>query len=337
MPGRSHSPSATPSNGLPRSSNRPLSEGIILALGGNSIVKAGELGTIDEQWEHTDETAVEIAALWESVDVPLIITHGNGPQVGRCLLRNELAAGGIDPLPLDVVVADTEAGMGYMIEHLLGNHLRRHNHDANVVTLITRVEVEEDDPAFQDPTKPIGLFYTAEEAEAHRRDRNWVMKEDAGRGWRRVVASPTPLRIVEIEPIRCLAENGHIVIAVGGGGIPVCHEKDGTLKWCEGVIDKDLASAILAQQLGMKRLVVVTSVAKVCLDWGKPTQREVDRMTADEAQSHLDAGQFPAGSMGPKIAAAVQFARGGGSTVITQPGELAAALEGKAGTWVVPS
>jgi carbamate kinase len=300
----------------------------VLALGGNSIVRAGEQGTVDQQWAHTDETTAEIAELWAMGGSPLIITHGNGPQVGRCLLRSELASSEIDPLRLDVVVADTEAGMGYMIEQLLGNHLRRKKLEGHVVTLITRVEVNPADPAFGNPEKPIGLFYSEGQAAEHRSKRGWVMAEDAGRGWRRVVPSPRPLRILELEAIRCLAEHGHIVVAVGGGGIPVCPQDDGTWMWCEGVIDKDLASALLAQALGVKRLVIVTSLPTVCLDWGKPTQREISKMTLSEAQAHLDAGQFAPGSMAPKIQAAVNMAQGGGVTIITQRGEC--------GTQIVP-
>lgn len=314
-----------------------LTRGLILALGGNSIVPAGEEGTIDQQWDHTAETMREVADLWEQIGPPLLLTHGNGPQIGRIMLRSELAAGVVDPLPLDVAVADTEAGMGYMIGHLLGNHLLQRGRPTPIETIVTRVEVAVDDPAFAHPTKPIGLFYTEAQAREHMARHGWTMAEDAGRGWRRVVASPRPLRIVEIEAIRLLATHGHIVIAVGGGGIPVLRQPDGTLKWCECVIDKDLASALLAQALGIRRLVIVTAVPRVCLDWGKPTQREVARLTASEAAAHLAAGQFPAGSMGPKIEAAVALARAGGTAIITQPGDIAAALAGERGTWITPN
>ncbi|MBN1477263.1 carbamate kinase [Candidatus Sumerlaeota bacterium] len=314
-----------------------LSRGVILALGGNSISPKGATGTIEQQWDHTEETMAEIADLWVKHRWPLVLTHGNGPQVGRILLRGELAAAELDPLPLDVAVADSQAGIGYMIQHILSNHLIRRGMEFNTVTLVTRVEVREDDPGFANPTKPIGRFHTPEEAEVRMRERGWLMIDDAGRGWRRVVASPKPLRIVEIGAIAHLLQRGDIVIAAGGGGIPVFKQPDNTMKWCECVIDKDLASALLAQELGIPCLVIITAVPRVCLDWGKETQREVDHLTADEAREHLEAGQFPAGSMGPKIEAAVLFAESGGTTVIAQSGELEAALEGRAGTRIVPS
>ncbi|NUP88450.1 MAG: carbamate kinase [Candidatus Sumerlaeia bacterium] len=308
--------------------------GLVLALGGNSIVRTGEKGTITEQWTHTDETMAEIAALWERHRWPLVITHGNGPQMGRILLRSELAVKEVDPLPLDVCVADSQAGMGYMIQQVLGNHLARRGAGAVIVTVITRVEVDACDQAFGNPTKPIGLFYRADEARRLMSERGWEMREDAGRGWRRVVASPVPRRIEEIGAIRHLVERGDIVIAAGGGGIPVVRRPDGALQGVGCVIDKDLASALLAQEMGFRRLVIITGVPRVCIDWGKPTQREVARLSAAEAQRHLDSGQFPAGSMGPKIAAAIDFASHSGTAIITQPGDIEAALAGKAGTWI---
>jgi carbamate kinase len=314
----------------------PIPEGIVLALGGNSITRTGEAGTIAQQWAHTDETTAEIADLWGRERWPLIITHGNGPQLGRILLRSELASKELDPLSIDIAVSDSEAGMGYMIQQLLQNHLRRRGLPTDVITLITQVEIDGGDPAFETPTKPIGLFYSEEQARELSQFRDWQMAEDAGRGWRRVVASPRPRRIVEIEAIERLVNGGHIAIAVGGGGIPVVREVDGTLHGRECVIDKDLASALLAVDLGIRRLVIVTGVPRVCLDWGKPTQREVSRLSASEAEVHLRAGQFHVGSMAPKISAAVAVARAGGTTVVTQPGEIAAALAGEAGTWIVP-
>ncbi len=313
-----------------------LSDGLLLAFGGNSIVPTGEKGTIDQQWAHTDETMAEVAALWQRERPPLLLTHGNGPQMGRVLLRSELSAAHIDPLPIDVAVADTEAGMGYMIQHLLSNRLLRAGLPSSTVTVITRVEVDAEDPAFKNPTKPIGIFYTQEEAERLRRERGWDIAEDPGRGWRRVVVSPGPKRIIEVEAIRSLLDADHIVIAAGGGGIPVARDAAGTLCGCEGVIDKDLTSVLLAEVLGMRRVIIVTGVPRVCLDWTKPTQREVERLTAAEAKRHLDEGQFAPGSMGPKIDAAIRFARVGGTTIITQPGDIAAAVAGNAGTWVVP-
>jgi carbamate kinase len=313
-----------------------LREGVLLALGGNAIVKVGEKGTIPEQWSRADASTGEIAELWARHRWPLLITHGNGPQIGRILLRSELAAKEIDPLPLDVAVADSEAGMGYMVQQLLWNHIARLGRDANIVTLVTRVQVDENDPGFRSPTKPIGLFYSVEEATDLMQVRGWVMKEDAGRGWRRVVPSPAPKRVIETESIRALLERSAIVIAAGGGGIPVIKKEDGSLHGIECVIDKDLTAAMLATSLGFQRLVILTGVPTVCLDWGKPTQREVTSLTAREAEEHLKAGQFPAGSMGPKMAAAIEFARGGGTTIITQPGDLEAALAGERGTRVVP-
>jgi carbamate kinase len=320
--------------------SRDIGDGLVIALGGNSIARTGEKGTIAQQWKHTDQATAEIATLWGSDRRPLVITHGNGPQVGRVLMRSELASKEMDSLPLDVAVADTQAGMGYMIQQLFGNHLARAGQRANTVAVVTRVEVRADDPGFKNPTKPIGTFYTEEEARHLMGRREWAsqfqMAEDAGRGWRRVVASPRPIRVVETRAIRDLLEQGDIVIAVGGGGIPVIKVEGGDLVGIECVIDKDLASALLAESLGLRRLVIITGVPSVCLGFGTPDQREVDRMTADEAQAHLDAGEFPPGSMGPKMAAAIGFARHGGTTIITQPGELEAALAGECGTRIVP-
>jgi carbamate kinase len=312
-----------------------LSDGVLIALGGNSIAKAGERGTISQQWAHTLETAEEIADLWGDSRFPLVICHGNGPQIGRILLRSELAAKEIDPLPLDVAVADSQAGMGYMIQQLLSNALGPRLGNANVVTLVTRVDVDPADPAFQRPTKPIGMFYAEQEAHLLAGSHGWVMREDAGRGWRRVVASPRPLHILETKAIRDLVVGGEIVIAAGGGGIPVISRPNGGFDGVACVIDKDLASALLAKTLGFKTLLIVTGVPRVCIDWGLATQREVDRLRPDEATRFLDEGQFPAGSMGPKIEAAVQFARAGGTAIITQPGHLGPALRGEQGTWIV--
>ncbi|GAB4319165.1 MAG: carbamate kinase [Candidatus Sumerlaeia bacterium] len=310
----------------------------MIALGGNAIVGPGEEGNLAQQYANTTRTMREIARLvkiWP--DGRLVITHGNGPQVGNILLRSEEASHRIYPLTLDVCVSDSEGGMGYMIQQILNNELAALGFgDRDVVTIITQTVVDPHDPAFADPSKFIGQAYSAERAEALRRERGWTMKEDKGRGWRRVVASPEPRRVVEARVVERLLKDGVIVIAAGGGGIPVAERSDGRLFGVECVVDKDLAAALLARAVGLDTFVILTGVERVCLNFGTPQQEPLARLTVSEARAHLAAGQFPPGSMGPKIEACARFLEGGGRrAVICAPGSLQAALRGETGTEIV--
>jgi carbamate kinase len=255
--------------------------------------------------------------------------------VGNILIRNEAARDQIPPMPLDVCGADSQGGIGYMMQQALDNELKRLGIQRPVTTIVTQVVVDERDPAFRRPTKPIGPFYPQERARILAKEKGWTVTEDAGRGWRRVVASPKPLEVVEIAAIRKLVEDGAIVIAAGGGGIPVSRQWDGTLHGVEAVIDKDLASSLLARLLGCEMLCIITGVDRVALHYGKPEQRDLACATAEELSEYAAAGHFPAGSMGPKVQAAIEFVRGGGrEVVITSPSKLMEALEGATGTRV---
>lgn len=308
----------------------------VIAIGGNSLIKDSRHMTVLDQYRAAGETAHHIAALvrdgWR-----VVITHGNGPQVGFILLRSELAKDVLHQVPLESCVADTQGAIGYQIQQTLENELRRRRIVRPVATVVTQVEVNPRDPAFRNPSKPIGPFYSEADAKLHAEKDGWIMKEDAGRGWRRVVPSPKPVAIVEEPVIRELLRRGIIVIAVGGGGIPVVRQRGGLYKGCAAVIDKDAASALLAARLRADTLLISTGVDKVAIHFGKPEQQEIDRMTAREARVYLKQGQFPAGSMGPKIEAALYFLRRGGQRVIiTQPHLMEAAMRGETGTWITP-
>ena len=321
---------------------------ILVALGGNAISRSGEEGTIVQQFGHTRETMEEIARGVAGRYRRLLITHGNGPQIGSIILRSELAAPEIYPLPLDTCVSDSEGGMGYMIQQIMQNVLRKWHdepgaktewrlRDKCVVCVLTQVRVDPQDPMWSNPTKFIGRFYTMAEADKLKDERKWQMREDSGRGWRRVVPSPDPAEIIEIDAIRALLESGVIVIAAGGGGIPVVRDPDGDIHGVEAVIDKDLASALLARTLGIGTFAILTGVEQVAIDYGKPSQQFLKRLTAAEARRYLSEGQFPAGSMGPKIQAALNYLQdGGGRVIITSPESFSAALEGNAGTEIIP-
>lgn len=309
----------------------------VVAVGGNALIGPGESGTIPEEFAHARAIARDVAGMI-AAGWSVVLTHGNGPQVGFILRRSDITAEVAPELPslgLDYCVAETQGGIGYMLSTALGNELRRHGLPPNVVTVTTHTLVAADDPAFELPTKPIGSFYTKAQAEHHQRRHGLTVVEDAGRGYRRVVASPRPLRIVESGAVATLVRQGFTVIAVGGGGVPVV-EEDGQLRGVEAVIDKDLASALLAADLRADLLVLCTAVAQVALNFGRPDQVLLDRMSADEAEANLAAGQFPPGSMGPKIEAALSFLGGGGKEVlITSTEQLEDALEGRTGTRVV--
>ena len=311
-------------SGLPKS--------ILITLGGNAILPARGTGTFDEQSAITRLTMQPIAQLIRD-GVQVVLSHGNGPIVGNILIRNEAARDQIPPMPLDVCGADSQGGIGYMMQQALQNELRRVAVDRAAVTFVTQVVVDERDPAFRRPTKPIGPFYSQERARLLAKEKGWTVVEDAGRGWRRVVASPRPLEVVEIAAIRKLVAEGAIVIAAGGGGIPVARQWDGSLHGVEAVIDKDLASSLLARLLGCETLCIVTGVDRVALNYGKPDQRDLECATAEDLSRYAADGHFPSGSMGPKIQAAIEFVRGGGrEVVITSPAKIRDALQGEGGT-----
>lgn len=308
----------------------------VIAIGGNSLIKDSSKMSVMDQYQAAGETSHHIAAL-VAAGYRVVITHGNGPQVGFILLRSDIARNVLHQVPLDSCVADTQGAIGYQISQTLANELQRQKLHAPIATVVTQVLVDKDDAAFSNPTKPIGPFYSEEDAAKHKDSDGWTLKEDAGRGWRRVVASPMPLRIVEEETIRLLLDNDVIVIAVGGGGIPVVENENGELEGRAAVIDKDLASCLLAKNLQADLFIISTGVDKVAVDFKKPTQRFLDTLTVAEAKKYLAEGQFPAGSMGPKIEAGIDFLEHGGKKVIiTQPHLLEDAIAGRNGTHIVP-
>jgi carbamate kinase len=307
---------------------------IVIAIGGNSLIKDARHQSVSDQYVAVVETVGHIVDLVEG-GFRLVVTHGNGPQVGFILSRSEHSRGFLHEVPLDSIVADTQGALGYQIQQALENEFRRRHLTKSVATIITQTLVDRNDPSFLKPSKPIGEFYTRDQAEERRRVEGWCMVDDAGRGWRRAVASPRPIRIIESGIIGRLANNGVVVIAAGGGGIPVVSDDKGQLTGVAAVIDKDLASAILAVQIAADHLVISTAVEKVFLDFGKPNQRPIDSMTAAEARKGIAEGQFAAGSMLPKIEACIHFVEeSGGQAVITSPACLSAALGGRTGTRV---
>jgi carbamate kinase len=302
----------------------------VIALGGNAIGATGK-EDIHRQFANTRQALDGILPLIKQ-GYNIAITHGNGPQVGNALLRVERTYPGLPALPLGVIVADTEGGMGYMIEQSLQNRLRREGIGRDVCTMVTQVVVDRDDPSILNPSKPIGPYYQEAEVEGLRA-RGWTVRDDAGRGYRRFVPSPIPRSIVNRRIIKNLVDEGTIVVAAGGGGVPVYAEKDGALEGVDAVIDKDRASAVLARDIGAATLMILTQVDKVALNYKKPDQRDLDSMTLAEARKYLAEGHFAAGSMGPKVEAAVQFLEGGGEQVIITSLEKAAgALGGTSGT-----
>ena len=309
---------------------------VVVALGGNAISRPGEGGTVEEDYVNLGRSLAGVVELLER-GYEVTLTHGNGPQVGNQLIRVEVARGQAPNLPLDVVVADLQGGLGYMIERVLRNLLLRRGLEVPLCALITQVAVDPDDPALAEPSKFVGPFFTEEEIRPLAEERGWTIKEDPGRGWRRVVPSPVPKSIIEADLIRTLVDAGAMVIVTGGGGIPVARSRRGFLRGVEGVIDKDRASAVLANELDAPELYILTGVEQVMLDFGTADERPVARMSVAEARRHLADGQFPAGSMGPKIEAACQFLENGGERVlITDIDTMIAALDGETGTWIVP-
>jgi carbamate kinase len=293
----------------------------VVALGGNALLRGNEIGTIQQQEKHTYETCENLVHLLNQ-DYNIVITHGNGPQVGNIMLRNEAGYNNykIPKMPLDICVADSQGGIGYMIERQLLNLFKELKIKKNVVTLITQVLINKNDSAFNNPTKPVGAFYLKEEADLLARTNNFIFREDPRkRGWRRVVPSPQPIEILNKKIIKDLVKKGNIVIASGGGGVPVYRDDDKKLYGVEAVIDKDLASALLANEIGADAFFILTDVSQVYINYRKPDQKALDVITVDEAQKYFDEGHFSAGSMGPKVSAAINFIRNGGKqTIITE-------------------
>ena len=310
-----------------------MKDTIVIALGGNAIIREGQKGTITEQYENIEESCGYIADLVEE-GYNIIITHGNGPQIGNILLQNEAAKDIVPTAPLDVCVAETQGQLGFMIKKSLINTLKKRNIDRSVLCLLTQIVVDKEDPAFNNPTKPIGPFYSKEESEELVRVKGYDMVEDSGRGYRRVVASPMPVDIIEKDTVRQLAEQGNIVIALGGGGISVT-EDNGILTGIEAVVDKDHGSRLLANLIGARHLVILTGVPSVAYNFGKPDQEFLPTLTIAKAREYAAQGQFPAGSMGPKIEAAIDYIENdGGTMIITSMDLLKDAIAGKAGTLI---
>ena len=306
----------------------------LVAIGGNSLIADPAKISFTDQYETVKATVSNLIDLIKS-DYRLVITHGNGPQVGFILIRSHLARNRLPEIPLDVANALTQAEIGYMIQSALKNELSRVNIKREVVTIITQVVVDKNDPGFKNPTKPIGPFYTKREATFLQKELGWVCKEDAGRGFRRFVASPEPLAIVEAQEISSLLQSGVVVIAAGGGGIPVIKAKE-QFSGISAVIDKDFASSLLATTIGAELLLISTSVEKVYRNYNRPDVQPIDQMSLAEARELLRDGQFPAGSMGPKIEAAIRFIdKGGELVIIAYPTKIAAAIKGESGTRIV--
>lgn len=309
----------------------------VIAIGGNSLIKAGERGTIDDQLRNAHATARAIVRFVER-GWRIVITHGNGPQVGAALLRSERAASEVYTHPLDVCVATTQSEIGYLIQRAMEYELRQIGLFTPVMTVLTQVRVDEKDPAFQNPTKPIGPYYSKKDAEEKQRTLGWNMVEDPARGFRRVVPSPEPVEVFEQDIIRKILDLGMIVIAVGGGGIPVIEKDHYKVEGMEAVIDKDRASALLAAGLNVDLFIISTEADQVYLDFNKPTQRGISRSNVKEMKEYLKQGQFPPGSMGPKVEAALFFLEKGGSEVIVTSYEhLLEAVDGSKGTHIFPS
>ncbi len=316
-------------------SNRKIA---VIAIGGNSLIKDSKHQTVEDQYQAAHETCIHIADMIEA-GYEVVIGHGNGPQVGFILRRSEIAAKveGMHEVPLDVCGADSQGAIGYALQQNLQNELRRRGINKPVATVVTQVLVDRNDPAFKNPTKPIGGFMDEAEGKRRQTEMGWSVVEDAGRGWRRVVASPLPKEIIEIEAIKALIAAGVIVICTGGGGIPVIRNEAGNLEGVAAVIDKDFGSSLLANNVGAELFVISTAVEKAALNFGKPDQKWLDRLTADEAKKYLAEGtHFAKGSMAPKIQAIIRFLEGGGKqALITNPENIGRALKGETGTLVV--
>ena len=310
---------------------------VVVALGGNSFISDETHQSVPDQYLAAERACSHIVPLLRDPDLRLVVTHGNGPQVGFILRRSELATPAMHQVPLDSCVADTQGALGYQLARALRNELRHHRLARSPAAVVTLVLVDRDDPAFRHPSKPIGAFLSKERAEEHRQKDGWEVAEDAGRGWRRVVASPTPKAILDLDAVRSLLDAGFVVVAAGGGGIAVIEDPSGDISGATAVVDKDLTSSLLARQLGAEALVITTGVEKVYLDYGTPGQKALDAITLAEAKRYVAQGHFKPGSMLPKVEAIIAFLEGGGrQAIITDSEHVAAALEGRGGTRITP-
>lgn len=308
----------------------------VVAVGGNALIQDKHHQTIPDQYDAAVKTMKHIADMiidgWD-----VVVTHGNGPQVGFILRRSELSAGELHEVPLDYCGADTQGSIGYMFQQALYNEFKERGIEKLAATVITQTIVDSNDPAFQNPTKPIGSFMDEELAMEKKAKEGWVVVEDAGRGWRRVVASPIPQKIVEANAIRSLIDNNFVVVAVGGGGIPVMETENGDLTGVEAVIDKDFGSAILASMIDADLFLISTAVEKVALNFNTPEEKWLDQLTVAEAQEYIEVGHFAKGSMLPKIQAILKYMeKGGKKALITNPESISKALAGETGTWILP-
>ena len=315
---------------------RAIPDRLIVAIGGNAIHPAGIRGTSEEQVAVAGDTAKALLPLLEC-DNQLIVTHGNGPGVGKVLMRQALARDKVAPMSLDICVANTQGVTAYLLVQAFENALREVGNQRHVVGLVTQVEVDPDDPSFTNPTKPVGYFYSEEEAQQLAETLGWTMREDAGRGWRLVVGSPRPKHICDISLVEVLASRGTVVIAGGGGGVPVVRDERGVRKGVEAVIDKDLTTAHMANVLGIEEMVILTAVSQVAINFGCADQQELDTVSVSQVRKYLEEGHFPAGSMGPKIEAAIKFIESGGKrAIIGHLNEAIPAIKAETGTHILP-
>jgi carbamate kinase len=315
-----------------------MKEVVIVAIGGNSLVKGNDQDSIQDQFEAVKEVVVNIADMVQE-GYNVVVTHGNGPQVGFGLRRSEIAheVSGMSLIPLVNCAADTQGGIGYLVQQALINEFAVRGIKKNVATIITQVEVSSEDPNFKDPTKPVGSFFTLEQSELMKKEHpEWIFVEDSGRGYRRVVPSPRPIDIVEKDAIKSLIDEGFVVVAAGGGGIAVVKSEDNTYKGIDAVIDKDFATSLLAEQINAETLIITTGVSRVCINYGKPNQKELSKITVEETRQYMLENHFPEGSMLPKIEASLSFLeKGGKRVIITNPESLKDAINEKAGTHIV--
>ena len=315
---------------------RAIPDRLIVAIGGNAIHPSGIRGTSEEQVAIAGETARVLLPILEGVN-ELIITHGNGPGVGKVLMRQALSRDKVAPMSLDICVANTQGVTAYLLVQAFENALREVGNQRHVVGLVTQVEVDPDDPSFSNPTKPVGYFYSEKEANQLAETLGWTMREDAGRGWRMVVGSPRPKHICDISLLEVLASRGTVVIAGGGGGVPVVRDARGVRKGVEAVIDKDLTTAHMANVLGIEEMIILTAVSRVAINFGRADQQELDTVSVSQMRRYLEEGHFPAGSMGPKIEAVIKFINGGGRrAIIGHLNEALPAIKGETGTHVLP-
>lgn len=316
--------------------NIPIAKTAVIAVGGNSLIADNKHPDIKYQWDAVRETSQHIAALVEQ-GWQVVVTHGNGPQVGFIMRRNELAAHEVHETPLDLIGADTQGSIGYMLQQALDNSLRALHINKTVITLVTQTVIDRDDPAFENPTKPVGSFLDARKTQ-ELVAQGWQVVEDAGRGFRRVLPSPKPIEIVEIGAIRSMIKEGYIVIACGGGGIPVQRNIMGELRGVDAVIDKDLASSLLATGIGADLFIISTAVPYVTLHYNTPQQMNLNHISLADARQYLEEGHFAAGSMQPKMESVINFIeRGGPRALITNPANISNALENGEGTWITPT